>query len=240
MMSRQNFTRLKWIGFACLAAAVSILVLPRCVAAQDQRQNAPYTSVEFSAYKAVRDEQHPPKKFALLDSFIAEYPNSTLLASVFHEYATTYLVVGNSRESIEYIDKFLAQLENINPEMLPEGMFGRDQRLDGLYFRTRAYLEGGCSDTVFQTPEAYRQARDAATEGLRLLGGWNERPRNMKDYEFQYLKNQAGVRFSAAARIAASGLEGANPIDLCRPAGADFDRIINDIKTQDRESPRVR
>jgi|HubBroStandDraft_6_1064221.scaffolds.fasta_scaffold502963_2 hypothetical protein len=231
--------RLKWIGTGCFAAVLSLVATAGWSAPQEQ-SNQPYPSAEFSTYQTARNEQHPPKKLALLDAFLAEHPDSVLVTAAFREYAGTYLIVGNSRKSIEYIDKFLAQLDKIDPGMLPEGLFGRAQRLDGLYMRARGYLEGGCSDSAFQTPDAYRQARDAATEGLRLLGDWNERPRNMKDYEFAFLKNQAGVRFNAAARIAESGLEGADPVNLCKAPGTNFDHIVNDIKAEERESPQVR
>jgi hypothetical protein len=49
-------------------------------------------------------------------------PDSVLVTAAFREYAGTYLIVGDSRKSIEYIDKFLAQLAKIDPGMLPEGL----------------------------------------------------------------------------------------------------------------------
>jgi tetratricopeptide (TPR) repeat protein len=229
----------KWIGTIFVAAAFSISVLTAWTAPQDQQQNSPYSSAEFSAYKAARAEYHPPKKLALLDSFVAEYPDSTLLASVFYEYSTTYLIVGNYRESIEYIDKFIAELDKIDPETLPEGMFGHAQRLDGLYLRTQAYLEGGCADKAFQTPEAYKQAKAAATEGLSKLGEWNERPRNMKDYEFEYLKKQAGVLFTAAAEVAQSEITGTDPANVCKAPGSKFNHILTDIQSSDN-GPQIR
>jgi hypothetical protein len=231
--------RLKWIGTGCFAAVLSLVATAGWSAPQEQ-PSLPYTSAEFSAYQTARNEQHPPKKLALLEAFVAEHPDSVLVTAAFREYAGTYLIVGDSRKSIEYTDKFIAQLDKIDPGMLPEGLFGHAQRLDGLYMRARGYLEGGCSDSTLQTPDAYRQARDAATEGLRLLGDWDERPRNMKDYAFAFLKKQAGVRFNAVVRIAESGLEGANPADLCTAPGTNFNHIVNDIKAEERESPRVR
>jgi hypothetical protein len=231
--------RLKWIGTGCFAAVLSLAVTAGWAAPQEQ-PNQPYTSAEFSAYQTARKEQNLQKRFALLDAFVAEHPDSVLVTVAYHEYAGTYLIVGDSRKSIEYIDKFLAQLGKVDPTMLPEGMFGPAQRLDGLYIRARAYLEGGCSDTSFQTPDAYRWARDTATEGLRLLGDWDQKPPTMKDYEFAFLKKQAGVRFSTVVRIAESGLEGANPADLCTTPGTNFDQIVNDIKAEERESPQVR
>lgn len=231
--------RPKWIDTGCLAAVLSLAAATGWAAPQE-KPNPPYTSAEFSAYQTARKEQHLQRRFALLDAFVAEHPDSVLVTAAFREYAGAYLIVGDSGKSIEYIDKFLAQLDKIDPGMLPEGMFGRAQRLDGLYIRTRGYLEGGCSDGTFQTPDAYRQARDAATEGLRLLGDWDERPRNMKDYEFAFLKKQAAIRFNTAARIAESGLEGADPVNLCKAPGTNFNHIVNDIKADEHESPQVR
>lgn len=231
--------RRKWSAIVCPAALLSIAAAIAWGAPQAQ-PNPPYTSAEFSAYQSARKEQHLPKRFALLDAFVAEHPDSVLVTAAYHEYAGTYLIVGDSRKSIEYIDKFLARLGKVDQATLPEGMFGSAQRLDGLYIRARAYLEGGCSDTSFQTPDVYRRARDTATEGLRLLGDWDQKPPTMRDYEFAFLKKQASARFSTVVRIAESGLEGANPADLCTTPGTNFDQIVNDIKAEDRESPRVR
>ena len=182
--------RRKWSAIVCPAALLSIAAAIAWGAPQAQ-PNPPYTSAEFSAYQSARKEQHLPKRFALLDAFVAEHPDSVLVTAAYHEYAGTYLIVGDSRKSIEYIDKFLARLGKVDQATLPEGMFGSAQRLDGLYIRARAYLEGGCSDTSFQTPDAYRRARDTATEGLRLLGDWDQKPPTMRDYEFAFLKKQA-------------------------------------------------
>jgi hypothetical protein len=71
-------------------------------------QRPSYTIAEYNAYQAARSERDPHRKIALLDNFIADFPDSSLLIYVYSEGVQTYYQLKNYPNTIKYADKLLA------------------------------------------------------------------------------------------------------------------------------------
>jgi len=97
-----------------LAIALAVLGLssaaPRPTVAQaaQQSQQPSYSLPEYNAEQAAAAEKDPQAKIKLLDAFVAQYPNSTLLQYIYQFYYTAYYQVKNYAKAIEYADKVVA------------------------------------------------------------------------------------------------------------------------------------
>lgn len=226
-------TRHKLIAIACLG----VLVL--CTAArtartapQERQQNQPATSAEYAAYRAAHNENVAPTKIKLLDDFAAQYPDSALLPEVYRDYYLTYFSTGNYPQVIDYVDKLVALGDRVDV----------DSRILALVSREVAY-SASCSDPGLRTPQAYAKARDAGRQGLQMFGQW-QKPENVTEEQFAAEKRSFAIIFRDVAAMAESGLTG-SAVNCSVPAREpydrrNFDRMIDDIKEQQRQSPRVR
>ncbi|HTR47345.1 MAG TPA: hypothetical protein VMM16_08185 [Verrucomicrobiae bacterium] len=97
--------------FAIMLALVSLPGLPaKPAAAQDaqQGQQPSYTLPEYNAEQAAASEKDPQQRVKLLDAFVAQYPNSTLMPYIHQFYFQTYYQLKNYAKAIEYADKLVA------------------------------------------------------------------------------------------------------------------------------------
>jgi hypothetical protein len=223
----------KWISAGCLTVVFATGVGLASSAPQVQQQMP--SADEATAYQAAHSERDAQSKIKSLDDFVSKYPMSVLIPFVYQDYYLAYYQMKNYPQTIEYVDRLLAL----------------DYRIDvgtsvqALGFRAKAYCIGVGSNGL-QTPEVHVKARDAAAKGVQMLDRWL-RPRNMTDEQFAAQRKSLGKFLSSVAEIAESNLKGQKPaIAPCEPdpAGASdtdkFDRIMNEIGTEERESPRVR
>ena len=95
---------------AIAVAALSLFSLPARPAPQaaQQSQQPGYTLLEYNAEQAAAAEKDPAQKIKLLDAFVAQFPNSTLLQYIYQFYYTAYYQLKNYAKAIEYCDKLIA------------------------------------------------------------------------------------------------------------------------------------
>ena len=103
MIIRNHLTKV-----AIAVAALSLFTLPTKTAAAQQSQQPSYSLPEYNAEQAAAAEKDPAQKIKLLDAFVAQYPNSTLLQYIDQFYYTAYYQLKNYTKAIEYCDKLIA------------------------------------------------------------------------------------------------------------------------------------
>jgi hypothetical protein len=230
----------KFTAIACFG--VLVVCCTARTAPQDQQQNQLDTSAEYNAYQAAHNENDAQTKIKLLDNFATKYPDSGLRLQIYRDYYLTYFSMRNYPPVIDYADKLVALGDKVDV----------DSRILALVSREVAY-SASCSDPALRTPEAYAKARDAGRQGLQMFGQW-QKPENLTDEQFAAEKKSFEIILHDVAGMAESGLAGSavncmvptpNPNSTSSPARtpydrSNFDRMINDIKEQERQSPRVR
>jgi tetratricopeptide (TPR) repeat protein len=222
----------KWSVIGCLTVVLSMAVGLAWSAPQDKQTPS---ADEANAYQAAHTEPDAQSKLKSLDDFVSNYPMSVLIPYVYQDYYLAYYQMKNYPQTIEYVDKLLALDDNIDVAT----------SLQALGFRAKAYCVGS-GNNALQAPEAHTRAKDAAAQGLQMLDRWL-RPQNMTDEQFAAQRKNLGNFFSSVAEIADSHLKGnKSSVASCKPDPAQpsdpgkFDRIINQIGTEERQSPRVR
>ncbi len=94
---------------ATVAAALCLLTLPVKAAQQAGQQGQPsYTLPEYNAEQAAASEKDPQAQVKLLDAFVAQYPNSTLMQYICQMYLQAYYKLKNYQKAMEYADKLVA------------------------------------------------------------------------------------------------------------------------------------
>jgi hypothetical protein len=222
--------RRKSIVSGSLGIVLAMAVGTAWTVPQDQQPSPSYALAEHDAYQAAHDEKDAPAKIKRLDEFAVKYPDSALMVDIYQDYYLTYFSMMNYVQSVTYADKFLSFGDKLE----------LDSRMLALETRAVAYSMG--CDSAFQTPEASVKARDAATQGLQMLSQW-KRPESLTDEKFAAAKVSFGMIFNSVAGIAESRLKGDNVVCMPPPPPPDpgrFDRIINDILSEQRQSPPVR
>ena len=58
--------------------------------------------------QAAQAEKDPTARLKLLDAFVAQYPNSTLMQYIYQLYYQAYYKLKNYAKAIEYTDKVIA------------------------------------------------------------------------------------------------------------------------------------
>ena len=107
MIIRNHFIN----AFVIAAPALALLSLPANAALRrtsQAGQQPSYTLPEYNAEQAAATEKDPQAKIKLLDSFVAQYPNSTLLQYIYQFYYQSYYQLKNYGKAIEYADKLIA------------------------------------------------------------------------------------------------------------------------------------
>src|SRR5262249_8596041 len=137
----------KWVRAASLIAM--LLALGTSLRAQGAAaaQNPGYTTAEYNDYMAAKNTADPANKIKALDGFIMKYPMSALMPFIDQEYYTAYLAQKNYPKTLEYIDKYLALGDKIQPA----------QKVTALYQRGQVFTAAS-SDASMQTPENLMKA----------------------------------------------------------------------------------
>ena len=103
----RNYLRNVAIAVAALSF-VSLAARPAAPLAAQQSQQPTYTLPEYNAEQAAASEKDPAQKIKLLDAFVAQFPNSTLMQYIYQFYYTAYYQLKNYTKAIEYCDKLIA------------------------------------------------------------------------------------------------------------------------------------
>jgi len=203
---------------------------------QSQQRKASPALAEQNAFQTAHTEKDAQTRIGLLDDFTAHYPDSTLLPDVYVDYYRAYLSLGNSPQSVEYIDKFIALGDTI--ELATR--LGASVRRAQIYF-------SGCNDARFQTPETYTKVKVAAARGLQILSEFQKSQDEksiltfaVSDAQFYSEINYIRGLFTSVGELADFGLQG-DKADSCKtpPAVAGdpgkFDRMVDQLNSDARQ-----
>jgi len=104
---RNHLSKLTLAGAAlCLFALIP--APGKAQATTGQNQQPSYTLPEYNAEQAAAGEKDPQQQIKLLDAFVAQYPNSTLMQYIYKLYYPAYYKLKNYQKAIEYADKLIA------------------------------------------------------------------------------------------------------------------------------------
>src|SRR5271155_2683146 len=150
-----------------ILAALILASLPvRSPLAQDAANQAPsYTLLEYNAEQAAAAEKDPATKIKMLDSFVAQFPNSTLMQYVYQFYYTAYYQLKNYSKAIEYADKLIALDKAADLTLRVQAIQARVQ-LFGLGFDPKAA----------DAHDQLTKERDAALLGIKLFPDLTKQP----------------------------------------------------------------
>ncbi|HXX72012.1 MAG TPA: tetratricopeptide repeat protein [Candidatus Acidoferrum sp.] len=154
-----------------------------------QQGQPSYTLPEYNAEQAAAAEKDPQAKIKLLDAFVAQYPNSTLMQYIYQFYYTAYYQVKNYNKAIEYADKLIALGDKADLPVRVQAIQARVQ-LFSLGFDSKA-------------PDAHDQLvkqRDAALLGVKLFPDLRKVPNSTVTDD----QVKAGIAYLQAAAGAAS------------------------------------
>jgi hypothetical protein len=90
-----------------------------------------YTAAEYNQYQAAAAEKDAQRRVALLDAFVAKYPDSTLMPQVLNLYFPAYMELKENKKAFEYADKMLMLGAPLGPEA----------RLQALYVRCKTFQD---------------------------------------------------------------------------------------------------
>jgi tetratricopeptide (TPR) repeat protein len=164
-------------------------------AAQQDQQKPAYTLAEYNAYKAADAEQNPQQKIKLLDDFVKQYPNSTLLPYIYRDYYLTDYALKNFAGTMEYADRMISLGDKVDTQ----------GRLEAAVARAQAYYVGS-GDKAFQTADVQTKARDAAVQGLKTLADW-KKPDAMTADQYEQQKKGFNVLFNSIAAMTSMSLK---------------------------------
>jgi hypothetical protein len=181
---------LLWILSGVGAGAERLLAAP-----QDQQQKPAYTLAEYNVYKAADAEQNPQAKIKLLDDFVKQYPNSTLMPYIYRDYYLTDYALKNFAGTMEFADRMVSLGDKVDTQ----------GRLEALVARAQAYYVGS-SDKALQTPDVQTKARDAAAMGLKTVDDWKKPDAMAADAFAQQVKGFK-VLFNSIAAMTSMSLK---------------------------------
>jgi tetratricopeptide (TPR) repeat protein len=150
-----------WMNKFAIAAALCFLSLPANAGlpkAPQAGQQPSYTLPEYNAEQAAAAEKDPQAKIKLLDAFVAQYPNSTLMQYIYQFYYQTYYQLKNYGKAIEYADKLIALGDKADLAVRVQAIQARVQ-LFSLAFDPKAA----------DAHEQLVKQRDAALLGVKLF-----------------------------------------------------------------------
>jgi tetratricopeptide (TPR) repeat protein len=178
--------------FAMSLSALCLLSLPTMAAPPklpQAGQQPSYTLPEYNAEQAAAAEKDPQNKIKLLDAFVAQYPNSTLLQYIYQFYYQTYYQLKNYGKAIEYADKLIALGDKADLAVRVQAIQARVQ-LFSLAFDPKAA----------DAHEQLTKQRDAALLGVKLFPDLRKVPNTTVTDD----QVKAGVAYLEAAAGAAS------------------------------------
>jgi hypothetical protein len=162
------------------AALVLASLCPRAAVAQQAAataQQPTYTLPEYNALQAAQAEKDPAAQIKLLDAFVAQYPNSTLMQYIYQLYYPAYYKVKNLPKAMEYIDKQIALGDKADVAQRVQAIAQARVTLFGQIYKKDA-------------PDAHDQLvkeRDAAQLGLKLLPDLQKANPTIKDEQIKAL-----------------------------------------------------
>ena len=172
-----------------LVASLAIGAAPAAWATPQEAQQPKqtYTRQEYDAYNTAANEKDLQQRLRLLDGFVNNYPNSTLMPYVFQAYFDTYNQLRNYPKVIEYADKLRALGEQIEIK----------SRLQTLVLRSQAFeLSFNARDP--NARDHLSRAREADLQGLKLVDQL-PKPQDKTDDQFTEEKKPATAFFNNAA-----------------------------------------
>jgi tetratricopeptide (TPR) repeat protein len=184
----------------CLAASVLVLgvlisLIGAPALAQSQQQQPEYTPAEYNAYTAAAKEANLQQRVKLLDDFVTKFPKSALLPYAYQTYYAAYNQLRDYPKTVEYADKLLAYGDKIDLAT----------RLQALFTRAVAFSLSFNEKDPNAADQA-RRSRDAALEGLKVLGQI-PKPQNLTDEQFAEQKKAPAALFNYTAGFAALQLK---------------------------------
>jgi len=151
-------------GMAIILAALVLTSLsPRPSSAQQAgatAQQPTYTLPEYNSLQAAQAEKDSQTRIKLLDAFVAQYPNSTLMQYIYQMYYQTYFQLKNYAKAIEYTDKLVALGDKADVGSRVQAIQARMQ-----LFATPGAIDPKAADAHDQLVKQ----RDAALQGIKLL-----------------------------------------------------------------------
>jgi len=151
---------MRQLGLFITGCMAFLLLMDGCAARPQDPKPAPrtYTFIEPNEFLYLDKEKDPRIKIKLLDSWVPpELRLPPLMPFAYYDYIVAYSSIRDYPQVIVYADRALG---SGNEKSIQGG------RLEALAARAEAY-RGGCSANTFQTPEAYKDAKDAANQGLQ-------------------------------------------------------------------------
>ncbi|HKV04056.1 MAG TPA: hypothetical protein VJO53_02990 [Candidatus Acidoferrales bacterium] len=170
MILRNHFNGIAVI----LTALVLASLAPRPAAAQGATtsQQPSYTLPEYNSLQAAQTEKDPQARLQLLDSFVRQYPNSTLMQYIYQFYYQAYIQLKNATKAIEYTDKMIALGDKADVA----------QRETAIYRRTQLFTApGGFDPKAADARDQLTKERDAALLGIKLLPDLRKANANITD-----------------------------------------------------------
>ena len=181
--------------FAIAVSALCLLSLPANAARPktpqpaQQSQQPSYTLPEYNAEQAAAAEKDPQAKLKLLDAFVAQYPNSTLMQYIYQFYYTAYYQLKNYGKAIEYADKLIALGDKADLPVRVQAIQARVQLFSGAFDPKAA-----------DAHDQLAKQRDAALLGVKLFPDLRKVPNSTVTDD----QVKAGIAYLEAAAGAAS------------------------------------
>ncbi len=174
------------------AVLTSFCMGPAAARGARQAQQPTYTIPEYNAFQACQTEKDVPGKLSCLDSFAAQFPNSTLMQYVYQLYYQAYFQQKNYPQTIAYVDKLAAM----------DGKVDQGALLQALQVRVQAFSASFDPKAPDATDQLTKE-RDAAIQGAKLLEQF-PKPANatMSDQDFAAQKKPGLAFFYSAAGFA--------------------------------------
>jgi hypothetical protein len=145
------------------AALVLASLSPRAAVAQQAAataQQPTYTLPEYNSLQSAQAEKDPAAQIKLLDAFVAQYPNSTLMQYIYQLYFPAYYKIKNLPKAMEYIDKVIALGDKADVGSRAQAIQARIQ-----LFSAPGFFDPKAADAHDQLVKE----RDAALLGVKLL-----------------------------------------------------------------------
>jgi len=168
-------------------AALSVVPLSVWASPQAAQQaKAPsYTMPEYNQFTSCQAEKDPTSKIKCLDSFVAQFPNSTLMQYVDEIYYQTYYQLKDYKNAIAYADKLVGLGDKADLPRRVQAIQARVQLFPYAYNAQSPDLQ-----------DQLTKQRDAALQGAKLLEQYKTSP-GSKLTDDQYKKYLA-VFYAAA------------------------------------------
>ncbi|HXQ25493.1 MAG TPA: hypothetical protein VN822_03705 [Candidatus Acidoferrales bacterium] len=156
MTTRNHLNRMAIVLAALILA--SLAARPAAAQGATPSQQPSYTLPEYNAEQAGAAEKDPATRVKLLDAFVAQFPNSTLIQYIYQFYYTSYYQLKNYPKAIEYADKLIAMGDKADVAQRVQAIQARIQLFPSAFDAKAA-----------DARDQLAKERDAALLGVKLL-----------------------------------------------------------------------